>query len=334
MSEKKITDSDYLYLSAVLRAREPAMLTRDKLERMVSAGSMSEAAKLLQEGGWPDMSGENARGVDKKLTQRRAEIYAEMERSVPEREIVDIFRLKYDYHNAKALIKGEGAGVDVAHILSDAGRVPPKTLEEAFREDDYRDIPPALAAAMGEAKTLLARTGNPQAADFVLDKAYYAEMGRLAGEVKGPFASQYVRTLIDGANLRTVVRCVRMGKDPDFMRQALIPGGDVSLEEAVRGSITPEELMSLYGDTPYQEAAALGGAVLEGGAMTAFERECDNAVNRFLEAARKVSFGSEVVIGYLAAEENSTTTVRMVLTGLLSGIDPERLKERLRDTYV
>jgi len=40
------------------------------------------------------------------------------------------------------------------------------------------------------------------------------------------------------------------------------------------------------------------------------------------------------VVGYLAAEENAITTVRMILTGLLSGIDPDRLKERLRDTYV
>ena len=59
-----------------------------------------------------------------------------------------------------------------------------------------------------------------------------------------------------------------------------------------------------------------------------------DAVNAFLDTARRTGFGSEVAVGYLAAEENAITTVRMVMTGLLSGIDPERLKERLRDTYV
>ena len=68
--------------------------------------------------------------------------------------------------------------------------------------------------------------------------------------------------------------------------------------------------------------------------MTQFEKACDNAVNAFLDTARRTGFGSEVAVGYLAAEENAITTVRMVMTGLLSGIDPERLKERLRDTYV
>ena len=104
MSEKKISDREYLYLSAMLKAREANMLTRDKLERMLSAGSFDDAAKLLTESGWPDMSGQTAAGVDKLLSARREEIFAEMERTIPEREVVAVFRTRYDYHNAKAII--------------------------------------------------------------------------------------------------------------------------------------------------------------------------------------------------------------------------------------
>ena len=331
---KKISDTEYLYLSAMLKAREANMLTRDKLERMLAAGSFNDAAKLLQESGWPDMSGLNAAGVDKALSERRREIFAELERSLPEKALLEIFRARYDYHNAKAIIKGEGIGVNADHILSGAGRVDSAKLEESFREDDFRYIPEKLGAAMAEAKGVLARTDNPQAADFVLDKAYFAEILSLADEVSAPFAAQYVKTLIDSANLRTCVRCFRMGKDPDFMRLALIEGGNVPMDFAVRGTVTADEFNELFASTVFKEAAVLAGAALEGCPMTLFERECDNAVNRFLDTARRTGFGSEVVIGYLAAEENAITTVRMILTGLLSGIDPDRLKERLRDTYV
>ena len=331
---KKVKDTEYLYLSAMLKAREADMLTRDKLERMLAAGGFSDAAKLLQESGWEDMSGLNSAGVDKALSARREEIFAELDRSAPEGEIVELFRVKYDYHNAKAIVKGEGVGVSAAHILNRSGRIDPAKLEAAFQEDDWRYIPEKLGATMAEAKSVLARTDNPQAADFVLDKAYFAELLELADNIASPFAKNYVRTLIDSANLRTCVRCVRMGKDPDFMRQALIEGGSVPMDFAVRGSVTADELNELFGSTVFREAAALGGAALEGGSMTAFERECDNAVNRFLDSARRTGFGSEVAVGYLAAEESAITTVRMILTGLLSGIDPERLKERLRDTYV
>ena len=37
MSEKKTSDREYLYLSAMLKAREANMLTRDKLERILAA---------------------------------------------------------------------------------------------------------------------------------------------------------------------------------------------------------------------------------------------------------------------------------------------------------
>lgn len=331
---KKISDREYLYLSAMLKAREANMLTRDKLERMLAAGSFNDAAKLLQESGWPDMSGLNASGVDKALSERRSEIFAELERSVPEKALLEIFRAKYDYHNAKALVKGEGIGANADNILSAAGRVTPAKLINALHEEDLRDLPAALGTAMLEAKGVLARTDNPQAADFVLDKAYFAELLELAKKVTSPFANEYVQTLIDSANLRTCVRCFRMGKDPDFMRLALIEGGNVPMDFAVRGAVTADEFNELFGSTVFKDAAALAGAALEGGSMTLFERECDNAVNRFLDTARRTGFGSEVVVGYLAAEENAITTVRMILTGLLSGIDPERLKERLRDTYV
>ena len=334
MSKKKFADTDYLYLSAVLKAREANMLTRDKMERMLTAGSFNDAAKLLVESGWPDMSDHNSAGVDRLLSLRREETFAEVEKSAAEKEIVEVFRTKYDYHNAKAIIKGEGVGVDAGNILSQCGTVPPAKLLEAFREDDFRDIPESLGTAMAEAKGVLARTDNPQAADFVLDKAYYARLLELAGKVTSPFLAEYVRTLIDCANIRTVVRCFRMGKNGDFMQQALIDGGNVNMESAARGTVTADELNALFGNTVFREAAVLGGEAMEGGSLTQFEKACDNAVNSSLEKARRTGFGSEVAVGYLAAEENAITAVRMILTGLLSGIDPERLKERLRDTYV
>ena len=45
LSNKKCVREKYLYLSAMLRAREAKMLTRDKVERMIDAPSFDEAAK-------------------------------------------------------------------------------------------------------------------------------------------------------------------------------------------------------------------------------------------------------------------------------------------------
>ncbi|MER8207560.1 V-type ATPase subunit, partial [Acinetobacter baumannii] len=78
----------------------------------------------------------------------------------------------------------------------------PEKLEAAFREDSFQFIPGKLGPAMAEAKGILARTGNPQLADFALDKAYYEDLKALADAVSSPFVKGYVTTLIDSANLR------------------------------------------------------------------------------------------------------------------------------------
>ena len=72
MSNKKCIREKYLYLSAMLRAREAKMLTRDKAERMIDAPSFDEAAKMLTDCGYKDRSGFTATQVEETLAAHRA----------------------------------------------------------------------------------------------------------------------------------------------------------------------------------------------------------------------------------------------------------------------
>ena len=330
----KYTDKDYLFLTALLRARQANMLTGEMLGQMLDSGSFNEAARTLAETGWPDMAAMESKEIDKTLSKRRNSIFADVAAMCPQSEVVDLFRVRYDYHNAKALIKGEGAGVRADSLISDAGRVPKERLEKAFLEDDYRSVPGLLGSAMREAKAVLARTDNPQMADFIIDRAYFAEMKQMAAKLGNTFAADYVKLSIDIANLRTCVRCVRMQKNSEFLESVLIPGGTVSTERLIQAVFSGEGLQGVFVSPAFQTAVSLGNDAMKGGRLTQFELECDNVVNRFLTGAKMKGFGPEAVIGYLSAEENNITAVRMVLSGLLAGIEPERLKERLRETYV
>ena len=157
MANKKVSDKDYLFISSMLKARENRMLRRDRLEQMLSSGSFEEAARLLAEIGWPDLSGKGSAAVSEALAKRQAEIYAEITRFVPEKELVGIFRLKYDYHNLKTLVKAAGAQVSGDRLLSDCGRVPADKLKAAVEEDRLSDLPADMAAAYESARSLLAR---------------------------------------------------------------------------------------------------------------------------------------------------------------------------------
>lgn len=333
MSNKKCVREKYLYLSAMLRAREAKMLTREKAERMIDTASFDEAAKMLADCGYEDYSGMNAKQVDNALAERRAEIFAELARMSPNPETVEVFRMKYDYHNAKTLIKAEAAALEREDLLSSSGRVPVQTLIKSFTEEKFTGVPPVLADAIVQAKSVLARTANPQLADFALDKAYFTELLKAARELDSDFLTGYARILIDSANLRSAVRTMRMGKDLDFLKLALVPGGGIDAGRITASSSSGETLAALFTNTLLAEAAALGAEAAKGGRMTDFELACDNAVTAYLTRARLVAFGEAPVIAYLAAVEGEITAVRMILTGFLAGIAPDTIRERLREFY-
>ncbi|MEG1632841.1 MAG: V-type ATPase subunit [Oscillospiraceae bacterium] len=328
----KVNQNDYLYLSAMLRAREANILSRDRMDRMLSAATYAEAAKILTDCGYEDMSRMDAKSIDAALSRHREAVFDELTRLVPQAELVDIFRLKYDYHNAKVIIKAEGAGVSGEHLFSSSGRIDHEVLRTAYREEDFRFLPEAMGRAMGEAKSVLARTGNPQLADFVLDSAYFAELAAIAEQAGGGFLTDYVRALIDSANLRTAVRTIRMGRDQDFLATALIRGGNADPQRLAQAAFSGGEgLIAIFTATCFKDAAALGAEAMKGGSMTRFELSCDNAVTAFLRSARLISFGAEPVLEYVALVEAEITAVRMILTGRLAGIAPEVIRERLRD---
>ena len=328
---KKTKDLNYLAMSAMLRAREANMLGRDRMDRMLAAGSYGEAAKLLAECGYDDLSDADAAGVDAALTRRRAAVFEELAGMAPQPEVVDIFRLKYDYHNLKTLVKAAGAQVSGDRLLSDCGRVPADKLKAAVEEDRLSDLPADMAAAYESARSLLARTGNPQLADFELDAAYFAELTRLAEATGSEFIKGYVRTMIDSANLRAAVRTVRMGKDRDFMLTALAPGGFADRENLAAAAESGDGLAAIFASTCLEHAAALGAEAMKGGPLTDFELACDNGVSAYLSQAKTKPFGIEPAAEYLALLEGEITAARMILTGRLAGIEPEVIRERLRD---
>ena len=328
MSHRK-KDTDYLAISARVRAMENRLLTRERMDRMIDAKDASEAMKILSECGYND-----AVGLDAALAQSRAETFRDMERSVPDPRLVEVFQIKYDYHNAKTILKGEATGASPERLLLSGGRYRPVELWEGWQREAMGFTAEPFRKAMEAAKAALAEGGDPQKADLILDRACYGEMGRLAKELDSPFLQGYVRLSVDVANLRAAVRVHRMGREGDFLRQVLLPGGNVSEQSIL--SARGDALGEAFRAGPLAQAAELGAKLAQPGgeSLTAFERECDNALTAYLAAARRVPFGEQAVIGYLYAKEQEFTAIRAIFAGRAAGLDGDTIRARLRETYV
>ena len=309
---KRRKDTDYLFLSARIRAMERRLLTAQRLEQLLTAPSVEACAQLLSEWGYAPVHDEPS---------LQAALSAQREA---------VFRLKYDYHNIKTLLK---APQDAERLLIDAGTVPAETMQKKHAENGGWDFLPAdMAAAADEAQRVLAETGSARSSDCILDRAYFARLEKLAADSHIPYLQDYVRAMIDAANLRSLIRTQRLGLDAGFLREVLFPGGSVTPEAIRAGS--GSGAAALWRGTAFAREAELGDEAAKGGSLTAFEKACDDAVLRAAGAARRVPFGVEVALGYLAAKEAEWTAVRTVLSGRMAGVPAEALRERLREQYV
>lgn len=326
-------DTDYLFISTYLRCQEKNLLTAARMERMIDAPSLEEAGKVLQEIGYGEFSAASDRELSAALSQEREKLFADLYRYVPDQAVVDVFKVKYDYHNVKALLKARAMGLDGNRLLVDAGRVSTERLSKAVTESAWDLLPEFLAAAAKEAEEVLGTTGDPQLSDFVLDRAYYKEMLSAAEATRSDFLVRYVRSTIDAANLRSAVRTLRMRKGGDFLRKVLFEGGFVKTDSIVAAALGGK-LEDPFYSTELRGAAALGALAVEGGSLTKFEKACDDAVTACAAKAKGVPFGVEAVIGYLVAKEIEFTAVRIIMSSRMAGIDGETIRERLREAYV
>ena len=330
---KKLKDTDYLFISTYLHSRERDLLTAARMERMIEAPTAAEAAKVLQEIGYGEMSSVNDRELSAVLAQEQEKLFQDLYRFVPDKAVVDVFKVKYDYHNLKALLKARAMKLDGGRLLLDAGRVPAEDLRRAVTEGDYGSLPPMLRQAAEEAGEVLGSTGDPQLSDFVLDRAYYAEMLSAARETGSDFLVRYVQAAIDAANLRSAVRTLRMKKGGDLLRKVLVEGGTIR-PDTIQTAALAGNLEDLYKTGELRTAAELGTAAAHGGSLTAFEKACDDAVTAVAAKAKSVPFGVEAVISYLAAKEIEFTAVRIIMSSRMAGIGGDTIRERLREAYV
>ena len=327
MSHRK--DTDYLSISTRIRAMENRLLTAERMDRMIEARDDEEAMKLLAECGYTGTG-----TLEEILAQARADVFKDLSSAVPDPRLAEVFQLKYDYHNAKTLLKSKATGADPERLLLAGGRYAPQELLEGWRREDLRGCSDTYRRAIIQASVVLEQEKDPQGADLVLDRACYEEMTRLAKELDSKYLQGYVRLSVDIANLRTAVRVSRMGKEAEFLRQVLLPGGSVSRQSLVNAR--GDGLGEVFQTGLLARAAALGSKLSQpgSGALTAFEKACDDALTDYLTSARLIPFGEEIVIGYLYAREQELTAIRAIFAGRAAGLDGDTIRQRLRKTYV
>lgn len=333
------SDTRYAYSVARIRALERRLLDRAKIETMLEAKSAQDVLKVLAETDYGPLIGEikDVHQYEQILTGERKRIYDLLLKMAPQKEIIHLFAIKYDYHNLKVLLKAKYLDEDASDLLVDTGTIAPEELGRMVVEEDYRSLPADYRKAVEAVKSAYSQTGDPQEISFILDRALYANLMRLANEYKSSFLQEYFRVQIDLLNIGTFLRVKNLNKSREFMENILLDDGTLAKGVFLKLYHEPETVdalvsrlnMTVY--APIVEEGARDWAKTH--TTTHFEKLADNFLLEHAKVAKRINFGAEPLLAYLIAKEIEIRLIRMIMVGKLNGIPIEEIRERLRDVY-
>ena len=133
----------------------------------------------------------------------------------------------------------------------------------------------------------------------------------------------------------TFVRIREIGKTQEFFSKTFIDQGNIpeSLFKEGFGESTEQfaERLVFFGlQDVLLESVQM---IREEGRVTNLEKLCDNFLLSYIEEAKYISYSVEPLIAYIAAKDNEIKTVRTIMVGKLTGLPPDQIRERIRDTY-
>ncbi|MGH4118723.1 V-type ATP synthase subunit C [Clostridium sp.] len=322
---------------ARLRVLETRLLNKVKIERMIDSNSAEDVLKILQETEYAGLMGtiKIAEDYNVLLKEELKRVYSLMYKVSPDRAIVDIMSLKYDYHNIKVLLKGRTLDKDFSHMLIPVGTIDIEKLKLYIETMEYRDLNPIMKEGILKTEKSYEELKDPQKIDTIIDKFMYIDMLARAKVLKIDFIISYVKRSIDFTNIKTIIRLKKQEKNINFFKEVMLAGGDIDDDILMKAFNEPiENMANKFALSKYGEVITQGiEEYIQTGKLSTLEKLSENFIMKYLKDAKYVSFGPEPIFAYIAAKETEIKIIRIIMVGKLNNVSTDVIRERVREVY-
>ncbi len=332
------SETIYAYAVGRIRVLETRLLDKSKLDRMIESSTTDEALKILAETEYANkMAGlDHVYDFEKILRAELEDVYLLIQKITPRVHLTDLISLKYDLHNLKVLLKAKYLQESGDELLFPMGTIPSAKLRAIVAEENFKELPAALYAAVEQIAEEFIISGDPQLIDLSLDRTLYEMLIGRARELHSDFLEGLFVREVDLTNIKTFLRIKRIGRDQEFLKKAFLPHGQLAVD--LFSSLLDEPLEFLADRLALSDYAAVISAGVrewqEKGSITHFEKRADDLLIAYLQRGKHKTFGAEPLIGYLYAKEIEIKNIRMILVGKINGLPIAMIRERLRNVYI
>ena len=321
----------YVYAVARLRGMENHILDSAFFSRLMDSAGIDDAVKALGETSYSQwISGANS-NFDKAIDSEILATCEELKSFVPDKELLDIFRLPYDFHNVKVLLKGlfkvrggeaEGRRYD---LLSKLGTIDTEELMNAIETEEYGFLPYGLTDLIPQCWQLWDATKNAQAVELLIDHQMFAAMLKVAEGLKMPDVVNWVRSKIDSENLKSAIRLSRMNYDAAKALPFFHDGGTIRADDMAKLLNEPQETWSRI--LSYTDIGAVLSALNEQNDMKAALSDVSKALDDYLlKVLEKAKYSMDApanVLLFMLTKEAEARNMRVALVCVAGGLDRE-----------
>ena len=321
----------YVYTVARLRGMENHILDSAFFSRLMDSAGIDDAVKALGETSYSQWISGAGADFDKAIDSEILATFEELKSFVPDKELLDIFRLPYDFHNVKVLLKGlfkvrggelEGRRYD---LLSKLGTIDTDELTNAIETEEYGFLPYGLTDLIPQCWQLWDSSKSAQAVEILIDHQMFKAMLGVAEGLNMPEIVSWVKAKIDSENLKSAVRLARMKYEPAKALPFFHEGGTIRPDDLAKLLNEPAETWSRV--LSYTDIGAVLSALQENSdikaSLTDVSKSLDEYLMRVLEGAKYSMDSPANVLLFELTKEAEARNLRVALVCVAGGLDRE-----------
>ena len=322
-----MSDKNFLYAVAVIRANEAALLKDADLEQLINAPDYKKAISILTEKGYSEPQGTDYSAM---LDRELDKVWEFVTDNAPEADGLNTLVVKNDFQNLKAILKAEVMGEDAKEFLVKPSVIDADELFEKISERRFEELPEFISDAAKKAYDTITKTGNGQMCDIIVDEAALKAICGFAEKSGEELMKEYADIFCLSTDIKTAYRCMKTKKGKSFIEAALCACNLVDRNALADAAVEGEEA---FFDFLKSNNLADYAAVLEKGASV-FEKFCDDKLIAVMKKAKMTAFGLSPVSAYFIAKETEIKCLRIILSAKLSNASNDIIRERMRELYV
>ncbi len=331
---------EFLFLCGQIRAMEAKLLSHAQIDRMVGAKTPEESFRVLTELQYAENFDEATRPQDffKIIKRGLLETKELIEKGTDNDPAFEFVWKEYDLSNIKRALKlklldgtTELGGFSESDGFSFLGSLSAAIIDAAVFHGETEKLPREYRKAIVEAEEVFVDTGSFRSIEFILDRAHFDFLKRVANSHRMPVLKELLQLRADGTNLRSAARCVLVW-DETLDKEAVLPHGTISTEILTQiDSI--ESLKNAFKAHPFFERfeSVFTEDINSEELLIRLERQIHNAVIEWLSELESGDIGTIIVpMTYLQKRIRNASRIRFVMATKFYGIEPEKIYETLK----